>query len=212
MLIRSLIFVLLCGTLHAQEPAAPPDGTLIRAKVTKKCSTQKIKPGDEIVLKVTDDVRAPSGATLLPRNTRLVGHVREVQAFKKGAADARLFFVVEYAELKHSRMNLNARVDSLELHYVMSSNYSFDKLPNPVPGGVNIDPTDIKRNGADTYSRPPASLGEIGHPSTGPVYRLAHIEFASSNGSSRKDILFSRRLDIELTPEDAVIILKQLRD
>jgi hypothetical protein len=203
MLIRAIALLLLVGTLHAQEPAPMvPDGTLIRAKVKNRCSTKSVKAGDEIVLNVIDDIRAPSGQTIIPKKTRLIGHVRAVQAFKKDQADSRLFFVVEYAELKGARLNLNARVDSLELLRSMVTEYWVEKPTHIVPGIGNLDP-DSPRAGV-TYS-PPEGLKSRERPG----YPLSHVAFMSSNGSVRKDMLFSRTRDIELTPQDAIIVLKQ---
>jgi hypothetical protein len=206
MLIRAIALLLLIGTLHAQEVASTvPDGTLIRAKVKNRCSTKSVKAGDQIVLNVVDDVRALSGQTIIPNKTRLIGHVRVAQAFKKDQAESRLFFVVEYAELKGARLNLNARVDSLELLRSMVTEYWVERPTHVVPGIGNLDP-DSPRAGV-TYS-PPEGVRSTQRPG----YALSHVGFMSSNGSARKDMLFSRMRDIELNSQDAVIVLKQSRE
>jgi hypothetical protein len=69
------------------------------AELTKKIDTKNAKAGDEVAARTTTAAKMPDG-TDLPRGTKLVGKVTDVQAKSKDAKDSRLAFSVEKIVLK----------------------------------------------------------------------------------------------------------------
>jgi hypothetical protein len=97
-LIALLAPVLLCGNLPAQTTAQPAPasgtapaattprlapGSVIPAQLTKTVDAKKVKTGDEVVAKVTQDLRNNAGTIIVAKDTRIVGHVTDAQARNK---------------------------------------------------------------------------------------------------------------------------------
>jgi len=202
--------LLLLAPLQAQEPSALlPDGTLIRAKVKGKCSTRSARVGDEITLTVIQDVLGADGKAVIPKKSKLIGQVAEVQKYEKNKASSHLFLLVQYAMVGNKRVNLHAHLDSLELLRTTTYSRGHEELPRPVMPGTIADPREVQQPGGSSDGKPrreTASNVELRQ------YRLAHVAFAASSGSKRKDMLVSRITDIELTAQDAIIVLRHAQD
>lgn len=78
------------------------NGTTMNAVLTKSVDARHAKAGDEVAAKVTQDVKS-DGKVVVPKNSKLVGHVTEAKAKEKGAADAQssLGMVFDHAVLKN---------------------------------------------------------------------------------------------------------------
>lgn len=70
------------------------DGTAVDSK--------KAKPGDQVVAHTTRDVKE-HGKTVIPRGTKLVGHVTQASARAKGDTESQLAIQFDRAVLKHGR-------------------------------------------------------------------------------------------------------------
>jgi hypothetical protein len=75
------------GNGSAKTPSRLASGTTINAVLSKPVDAQKCKPGDEVDAKVMQDVKA-QGQIVIPRGSRLVGHVTEARAIEKGEASS----------------------------------------------------------------------------------------------------------------------------
>ncbi len=126
--LTALFLALLCGNLsQAQEPASqtaqpatpatgnaqaaqssianPPariaSGSVIPVELAKTVDAKKAKTGDEVVTKVTVDLRNNAGTVLVPKNTKVLGHVTEAQARTKDRKESQLAIVFDKAVLKN---------------------------------------------------------------------------------------------------------------
>ncbi|HZC23015.1 MAG TPA: hypothetical protein VE866_06730, partial [Candidatus Binatia bacterium] len=70
------------GTSQAQTASAPKiaPGSVIPVQLTKTVDAKKAKTGDEVVAKVTQDMKTQTGEVLVPKDTKVTGHVTEAQA------------------------------------------------------------------------------------------------------------------------------------
>jgi hypothetical protein len=94
----------------AQSPAAPPapaqgasriaPGSVIPVELTKTVDAKKAKTGDEVVAKVTEDMKTGSGQVLVPKDTKVIGHVTGVQARSKEQKESQLAIVFDRAVTK----------------------------------------------------------------------------------------------------------------
>lgn len=100
-----------------QEPtAATPriaPGSVIPVELTKTIDAKKAKPGDEVVAKVTMDMKTTSGAVLVPKDTKVVGHVTEAQARSKEQKESQLGIAFDRAMLKGSEMSLPMSIQAV---------------------------------------------------------------------------------------------------
>jgi hypothetical protein len=75
-------------------------GSTVQAELTKPVDARKNKPGDEVVAKTTQDMKS-NGQTILPKGSKLVGHITEVQAREKGQQESHMGIAFEHAILKN---------------------------------------------------------------------------------------------------------------
>ncbi len=78
----------------AQAPTHPVNGELVG-----KLDSKTAKSGDTVIVKTSEAFRTSEGV-VVPKGSRLVGHVTEVQAHGNGTQDARLGIAFDRAELK----------------------------------------------------------------------------------------------------------------
>ena len=88
-------------------------GTTIPATLTKPIDARKAKSGDQVVAKTTQDVRSDSGV-VIPRGSRLVGHITDAKAKAKGDSESALGIAFDQAVLKNGQqIPLNASIRAL---------------------------------------------------------------------------------------------------
>jgi len=74
----------------------------VTGELDGKLDSKTAKVGDRVVLKTLDKVQASDG-TVIPRGSRLVGHVTEVQAYDPAIGLARIAIAFDHAELKNGQ-------------------------------------------------------------------------------------------------------------
>jgi hypothetical protein len=79
--------------------ASLADGSPIVAELSSSVDSKKIKQGDAVTARTTADIRA-DGKTIIPKGTKLIGHVTEAAARAKGGADSSLGIAFDKAILK----------------------------------------------------------------------------------------------------------------
>jgi hypothetical protein len=91
------------GTSQAQTANAPriAAGSVIPVQLTKTVDAKKAKTGDEVVAKVTQDMKTQTGEVLVPRDTKVIGHVTEAQARSKEEKESELAIAFDHAVMKN---------------------------------------------------------------------------------------------------------------
>jgi len=74
----------------------------ISGELEGKLDSKTAKPGDRVVLKTIDKVQTSDG-TIIPRGSRLIGHVTEVQAYSKERGAAQLGIAFDRVEMKNGQ-------------------------------------------------------------------------------------------------------------
>jgi hypothetical protein len=74
-------------------------GNSIYATLVKPVDARKNKPGDPVVARTTEDVKS-EGKVVIPRGSKIVGHVTEVKTRGKGQAESVVGVVFDHAVLK----------------------------------------------------------------------------------------------------------------
>lgn len=83
----------------ANKPRIAP-GSVIPVQLTKTVDAKKAKTGDEVVGKVTQDMTTQSGEVLVPKDTKVIGHVTEAQARSKEQKESQLAIAFDRTETK----------------------------------------------------------------------------------------------------------------
>jgi hypothetical protein len=82
--------------------ASAAQAASVSAELSKKLDAKDAKVGDEVVAKTTSEARFADG-TKLPKGSKLVGHVTDVQAKSHDNHDSHLAFAFDHAVLKDGR-------------------------------------------------------------------------------------------------------------
>jgi len=138
-----------------QASASLSQATAVSAELSKKIDTKDAKAGDQVVAKTTSEGRLADG-TRLPKGSKLVGHVTDVQAKSHDNRDSHLAFAFDRAVLKDGReVPVRATMQSLSAPAAMAANSSDDMMAsNPLgPGGGDS----MARNGGSGH----ASVGGV---------------------------------------------------
>ena len=98
---------------RADEPTTLPAGAPIDATLTKSLDSHKLKPGDSVTAETTESTE-DNGKTIIPRGTKLEGHVVQASARSKGDTYSSLGIVFDKAVLKHGeQIPLNVTVQAI---------------------------------------------------------------------------------------------------
>lgn len=74
-------------------------GSSIHATLEKPVDSRKSKSGDQVGAKTSEDVKS-EGKVVIPRGSKIIGHVTEVKARGKGQAESAVGVVFDHAVLK----------------------------------------------------------------------------------------------------------------
>jgi len=76
-------------------------GSVIPVQLTKSIDAKKAKSGDPIEAKVTQDLKATNGDLIVPKDTKMVGHVTEAQARNKEQKESEVSIAFDRAVMKN---------------------------------------------------------------------------------------------------------------
>jgi hypothetical protein len=87
------------SSADTKASASVPPGTTVQAELLKAVDAKKAKPGDEVVAKVTQEVKA-NDKVVLPKGSKVMGKVTQAQGRAKGQDESELGLVFDSAVLK----------------------------------------------------------------------------------------------------------------
>jgi len=92
---------------------AIPAGTIIPAALSKSVDAKKAKPGDKIEAKITMDLLS-NGKVVIPRDTKVIGHVTEAKSRTKESPDSRVGMSFDRVSLKDGReLSIRAAIQAM---------------------------------------------------------------------------------------------------
>jgi hypothetical protein len=86
---------------------------VIPVQLTKTIDAKKAKPGDEVVAKVTMDLKTNSGEVIVPKDAKVMGHVTEAQARSKDQKESQVGIAFDRAVLKDGEVNLPMSIQAV---------------------------------------------------------------------------------------------------
>jgi len=103
------------GTNQGQTSATPriAPGSVIPVQLAKTIDAKKAKPGDEVVAKVTMDLKTSSGEVVVPKDTKVVGHVTAAQARNKEQKESQVGIAFDHAVLKDGDVSLPMSIQAV---------------------------------------------------------------------------------------------------
>ncbi len=98
---------------NGQANASLASGTAFNAALSSPVDSKKCKPGDAVAARTTEAVKS-EGKTVIPKGSKLVGHVTQASARANGEAESTLGIVFDKAILKNGQeIPLNVAIQAL---------------------------------------------------------------------------------------------------
>jgi len=152
-------------------------GTVINATLKSSVDSKKAKPGSPVTAQTTEAVKSVDGRTVLPKGTKLTGHVTQASAAGKGENQSALGIQFDKAQLKGGQemplTNLSIQAVAAPAHE--TSNYGTDTgttaqpgMPTSTSGAPANNPSMAGSRGARPEGTPPSTATPQPYPSGNP--------------------------------------------
>jgi hypothetical protein len=206
-------------TANQEQTAAAPKiapGSVIPVSLTKTIDAKKVKTGDEVVAKVTMDLKSNSGEVIVPKDTKVMGHVTEAQARSKEQKESQVGIAFDRAMLKGSEVSLPMSIQAViapASNNTNSSGGSPDQGAPPTGGNSAPSPMASGRNGStasqSTPSGPPPSAapadntqqGSARPPITGNtqgVVGISNLKLEPAPNAAQGSVLSSEKNNVKV--------------
>ncbi len=99
----------------AQTNSSPriAPGSVIPVQLTKTIDAKKAKAGDQVMAKVTQDMKAVNGQILVAKDTKVVGHVTEAQARSKEQNESQVGIAFDRVVTKQGEESLPMSIQAI---------------------------------------------------------------------------------------------------
>ena len=146
-------------------------GSVIPVQLTKSVDAKKVKAGDAVEAKVTQDLKTGTGEVIVPKDTKVVGHVTEAQARSKEQKESQLAIAFDHAVMKSGDVALPMSIQAIIV--LQNSNNSAssgggESAPMPAPGGTSAGSApggSGSRSGGQMGGNAPAPSSGVPQPS-----------------------------------------------
>jgi hypothetical protein len=124
----------------SNNPVKIAPGSVIPVQLTKTVDAKKAKTGDEVVATVTQDMKTSSGDVLVPKDTRIVGHVTTAQARNKEQKESALAIAFDHALVKGDQMPLPMSIQAVVAPLPSNPSGAASDEGNAPPGSNSTSP------------------------------------------------------------------------
>jgi hypothetical protein len=157
-------------TAPANAPARIAPGSVIPVSLTKTIDAKKVKTGDEVVAKVTQDMKNTTGQVIVAKDTEVIGHVTEAQPRTKEQKESQVGIAFDHAVMKNgSQMQLPMSIQAIigpQNNQNSGGGNGEQAAAAPGPGASPSSPRPGGMGGGSTASQvPSAPTGSGGMPS-----------------------------------------------
>jgi hypothetical protein len=99
--------------MQANSNVRVAPGSIIPVQLTKSIDAKKVKTGDQVEAKVTQDMKTGNGQVLVPKDTKVVGHVTEAQARNKEQKESQLGIAFDRAVMNGSDVAMPMSIQAI---------------------------------------------------------------------------------------------------
>src|ERR1700738_2800481 len=141
---------------NASSDASLAGGTVINAALNSSVDSKKAKPGEQITAHTVETVKSTDGRAILPKGTKLIGHVTKASARSNGQGEAMLAIQFDKALLKDGQevpLN-NVVIQAVAAPSHEASAYGTDTERSTTPGTPTSNPSMSGSRGARPESTP----------------------------------------------------------
>jgi hypothetical protein len=155
-------------------------GSVIPVSLTKTIDAKKAKTGDEVVAKVTQDMKSTTGEVIVAKDTKMVGHVTESQPRSKDQKESQVAIAFDKEVTK----------DGNEMQMPMSIQAVVAPQNNATPSGSNTSTgtSEAPSPSTSTGSNGRAGMGGSTPPPTAPSSNSGEASNNSQGANPRPAI------------------------
>lgn len=198
------------ATSAANAPKIAP-GSVIPVQLTKTVDAKKAKTGDEVVAMVTQDMKNQSGEVLVPKETKVIGHVTEAQARSKEQKESQLAIAFDQAVLKGGQVQMPMSIQAVVAP--QNNNDDAGSVPSgtPSPGspaGTTTSPMAGRPGGAGQpqAQQPTPQADDSGNSGRRPpingqtqgVIGISHMTLSAGSSPAQGSVLTSDKNNVKL--------------
>jgi hypothetical protein len=139
----------------------PPPGTILAVELSKSLNAKKTRANDRVEAKTATDLLA-HGQIVVPRNTKIIGHVTEAKARSKASPDSMIGITFDRMLLKDGRevpLQLSVQAIARPLQFGPSSEANLSR-PDRQPG-VPMAGQHVPLGDASSSGVPPSYPGDL---------------------------------------------------
>jgi len=193
-------------------------GSVIPVQLTKTIDAKKVKTGDEVEAKVTQDLKAGNGEVIVPKDTKVMGHVTEAQARNKEQKESQVGIAFDHAVMKNGiDMPLPMSIQAIIAPAALSAgNNNNNDMQSPAAGPGGMSPSDNSGrpggmgSGMPAQSpNPPAAGGQwptdtktaTHQPITGNtqgVVGISNLELSTAANKAEGSVVSSEKSNVKL--------------
>jgi len=196
-------------------------GNVIPVQLTRSVDAKKVKIGDVIVTRVTQDMRNNTGTVVVPKDTKILGHVTSVRARNKEQKESELTIAFDHAVLKNGEQ-IRTPMSIQAIVGLALQNRNFDNGTSSAaqPGGASTMPgghqgqmegpvpaTSIPSSAAATPTD--SSAGNQAQPridgNTQGVIGIANLKLSTAADATQGSLVSSEKNDVRLN--DGIFLL-----
>lgn len=203
------------GNQPANTPRIAP-GSVIPVQLTKTVDAKKVKTGDQVLAMVTMDLKTQTGEVLVPKDTKVIGHVTEAQARNKEQKESQLAIAFDQAVLKDGQVSVPMSIQAV----IVPQNNNNDNESGPTsgtpspgsPAGASTSPMAGRPGGGgappqqqSAPSLPSDTSGAQGGSKLPPinaqtqgVIGLSNVTLAAGSNAAQGSVLSSEKSNVKL--------------
>ncbi len=126
------------NTTGSEPSAAATQLKPVTGELVNKLDSKSAKQGDSVVVKTKEDLKFEGGADI-PKGSKLVGHITNVQARAEGKENSQIAIQFDHAELKNGQ---NMAIESV-IKSVSPADGAGSATDNGVPGSYSAGPQGV---------------------------------------------------------------------
>jgi len=184
-------------------------GSVIPVVLARSLDAKKLKPGDPVEAKVTQDLRANDGEVILAKDAKVKGHVTAVQPRSKEQKESQITVVFDSATMKEGDTSLPMSIQAIVfpsaneggggggLSSGAGGNMANDTTRGGRPTGMSMPPP----GGGDGAPQPGASMPQVTAQTQG-VINNPNLKLA---GGAQGSVISSEKNNVKL--EDGTLML-----
>lgn len=204
-------------TPNSEANGAPriAPGSVIPVQLTKTIDAKKAKTGDSVEAKVTQDLKTQSGEVILPKDTKVTGHVTEAQAHSKEQPESQVGIAFDHAVTKTGTdMSMPMSIQAIIAPPSMNANSNNAAPSSSTPGGGSGMPSGGRAPGMSgstqqapnppTAGQPAPSYGETGNASpqitakTEGVVGMSNLKLSPAPNAAEGSIVSSEKNNVKI--------------